>query len=77
MAQYNDINLVFIKETFEDVFTSKSLMRDWYLVAGNHDHNGNVTAQIEYTNKTQRWYVLAIKKFYVSFTEAESSTDMA
>ena len=50
----NVISLVF-KETFEDVYTSKSLMRNWYLVAGNHDHNGNVTAQIEYTNRTQRW----------------------
>ncbi|XP_061737365.1 tartrate-resistant acid phosphatase type 5a [Nerophis ophidion] len=43
------------KHTFEDVYTSKSLNVPWYVLAGNHDHVGNVKAQIDYTHKSARW----------------------
>ncbi|XP_038056241.1 tartrate-resistant acid phosphatase type 5-like [Patiria miniata] len=43
------------KETFEDVFTAKSLQTPWYVVAGNHDWRGNVTAEVEYTKLSDRW----------------------
>jgi len=54
------------KVTFEDVFDLGSAnQRPWYVLAGNHDHYGNVTAQIDYSENSSRWifpdYYYAIK----------------
>jgi len=46
------------KETFENVFVADSLQNDRHfrLLAGNHDHYGNVSAEVAYTNVSARWY---------------------
>lgn len=45
------------KDTFQKVYDAESLKTPWYAIAGNHDHKGNVSAQIEYTSvdDTGRW----------------------
>lgn len=46
------------KKTFEDVFTASSLKADGFfkVVGGNHDHKGNMTAQIAYSAHSSRWH---------------------
>ena len=41
----------------QDVFTDSSLQSRWYVVAGNHDHYGNASAEIAYTSRSKRWYM--------------------
>uniref|UniRef100_A0A8C7WYK8 Tartrate-resistant acid phosphatase type 5 n=1 Tax=Oryzias sinensis TaxID=183150 RepID=A0A8C7WYK8_9TELE len=51
----NSVDSPRFQETFESVYTAKSLRVPWYVIAGNHDHAGNVKAQIEYSQRSDRW----------------------
>ncbi|XP_048378028.1 tartrate-resistant acid phosphatase type 5a isoform X1 [Stegostoma tigrinum] len=74
---YNGVNNVTDKrfqETFEEIFSAKSLKDvPWFVVAGNHDHLGNVTAQIEYSKVSKRWN---FPHYYydLNFTITDSNT---
>ncbi|CAK9290839.1 unnamed protein product [Gordionus sp. m RMFG-2023] len=43
------------KITFENVYLGPLKDINWYVIAGNHDYRGNVTAQMEYRKKSERW----------------------
>ncbi len=43
------------KESFEDVYSAKSLQVPWHVALGNHDERGSADAQIEYSRSSARW----------------------
>lgn len=43
------------KTKFEDVYDAPALNVPVYATLGNHDHHGNVQAQIDYTKTNPRW----------------------
>mmetsp|Transcript_44816 Transcript_44816/g.112684 ORF Transcript_44816/g.112684 Transcript_44816/m.112684 type:complete len:343 (-) Transcript_44816:293-1321(-) len=60
------------RSTFEDVFTNPSLQsKDHFRVlAGNHDHLGNCSAEIAYSAKSARWH---FPSHYYDFVEQMGS----
>lgn len=58
-------------QTFEDVYSSRPLQIPFYVVAGNHDHMHNVTAQIFYSNYSSRW---TFPDYYYTFTKTFNTT---
>jgi acid phosphatase len=58
------------KTSFENVYTAKGLQVPWFVALGNHDHQGNVDAQIEYGRTSPRWRMPAR-----TFTETEALAD--
>jgi len=43
------------KTSFENVYSGQGLQKDWFVVLGNHDYQGNPQAQIDYSLKSSRW----------------------
>ena len=41
--------------SFEDVYHAPPLMIPWHITLGNHDHHGNISAQVDYTKLSSRW----------------------
>jgi len=58
-------------ESFENVYSFKSLNVPWYSVFGNHDYGGSIQAQLDYGKINKRW---ATKERYYSFEKAIPSS---
>lgn len=43
--------------SFENVYTAYSLQNPWYVALGNHDHRGNIQAEIDYSKISRRWHM--------------------
>lgn len=41
--------------SFENIYCNYNLQTDWYVALGNHDYNGNIQAQIDYSKISRRW----------------------
>jgi len=59
-------------DTFENVFVGNSLQSEHFfrIIAGNHDHNGNVLAQFEYSEVSPRW---SFPDYFYSFIETTNN----
>jgi len=51
---------------FEKQFPQPFFHKNWYVIAGNHDYDGNEKAQVEYTKKSKRW---KFPSLYYTFTK--------
>lgn len=43
------------QSAYEDIYHGPHTFEPWYVVLGNHDYLGNAQAQLDYSNKSQRW----------------------
>uniref|UniRef100_A0A915PPQ3 Tartrate-resistant acid phosphatase type 5 n=1 Tax=Setaria digitata TaxID=48799 RepID=A0A915PPQ3_9BILA len=59
--------------SFENVYKGKALEKPWYFIAGNHDHFGNISGEIAYTNRSQRWTFPA-SYYKVSYAFGKNAT---
>ena len=60
------------KNTFENVFADPYLVNDFtfHVLAGNHDHLGNITAQVAYSDLSERW---SFPSLYYDFVETSDN----
>ena len=60
--------------SFEAIYTAPALQSRWYSTLGNHDWQGSVPAQIQYTNQSDRWYLPA--QYYAETLTLDDGTEV-
>lgn len=59
--------------SFEDIYTAPSLQSRWYVTLGNHDWQGQVQAQLDYTRQSDRWYLP--DRYYAETLSVDDTTE--
>jgi len=59
--------------SFEQVYTDFVLHNDWFVVLGNHDYHGNPQAEVDYTQRSERWHMPA--RYYTIVKRIDAKTD--
>jgi len=54
-AGIKDLNDIRFQDTFEDAFAGRGLQIPWYIIAGNDDYKGNISAELSYSKISKRW----------------------
>lgn len=62
------------ERSYEFVYTAPALQSPWYVVLGNHDWQGNVPAQIAYSEVSDRWHLPA--QYYAETMALDDSTSV-
>lgn len=55
---FNGVSDIFdtrFEASFEEIYDYPELLVPWYTIAGNHDHLGNISAQLAHTNFSNKW----------------------
>jgi len=60
---------------FEDIYSQPSLQVPFYAVLGNHDHNGNAQAEIDYSSQQDRW-TMPGPRYRIRFPGAADSSPL-
>ena len=61
------------QQSFEQVYADFALHNDWFVVLGNHDYRGNPQAEVDYTQRSQRWHMPA--RYYTVIKHIDKATD--
>ncbi len=59
------------KDSFEEIYKGANLRREWFVVLGNHDYEGNPQAEVDYTKVSRRWNMPAR---YFTFSKQVNDT---
>ncbi|KAI6225391.1 Tartrate-resistant acid phosphatase type 5 [Aphelenchoides fujianensis] len=77
---FNGVDNVFdsrFETVFEEVYSHDNLLVPFFMIAGNHDHLGNISAQIEYTKYSSRWtFPKLYYKLSYSFARGTRTVDI-
>jgi len=58
--------------TFDHVYSDPALDHTWHAVAGNHDHCGDTSVQIDFTAQSDRWH---FPDYFYSFDKTFKTND--
>ena len=60
--------------SYERIYTAPALQSRWYSVLGNHDWQGEIQPQIDYTQVSDRWYMPA--RYFSETLAVNDTTDV-